>query len=156
MDSLKFTVAGIRTVIELTFKMAGAHDSEAKRTNADIPLDIDVILDRLKITVVSRGYVCCVRCFACYDIDDYPDRCTKVDAAGDDPCHAWLRKSVRRSGSLLSDRVLWADILHPLTHHHSPALGPILCDIFISRQLSCRRQSSPRLCSLCRRRHIVA
>ena len=28
MDSLKFTVAGIRTVIELTFKMAGAHDSE--------------------------------------------------------------------------------------------------------------------------------
>lgn len=85
--------------------MAGAPDHEAKRVVADIPMDVTTILDRLDIKPSTRGYVCCARCFACDDIDDYPDYCTKVNPEDDKTCGAFLRKIVRRKGTNVVDPV---------------------------------------------------
>lgn len=53
--------------------MGGTEGDDIKRIVADIPAQMSDVLDRLDLAPDVRGYVCCVKCFACYDIDDYPD-----------------------------------------------------------------------------------
>ena len=96
--SSRFALAGMRTVVGIALRMGGTGEDDAKRVVADIPAQVTDILDRLNMAPDVRGYVCCAKCFACYDIDDYPDRCTMQDSRNGPVCKALLRKSVRRRG----------------------------------------------------------
>ena len=136
LNSSKFAVAGIRTVIELAFEMTG--DAGANRVIADIPVDVTVILDRLHVKPVARGYVCCARCFACYDLDSYPDRCTKVDAEGETACNAILRKPTRKGGSQVDP------VRRYLHHDMNEWMARLLCRPDLERWLD-RRVLEPQM-----------
>lgn len=99
MDSTRFAVAGIRSIVELALRFGDTEDTEIESILADIPVDVTAVLDRLDIAPDTRGYVCCAKCFACYDLDDYPDYCTKKNSRNESACGALLRKTVRRRGS---------------------------------------------------------
>ena len=96
--SSRFALAGLRTIVELALRMGGVEESRVERIVADIPAQMTSVLDRLDMAPDVRGYVCCAKCFACYDIDDYPDRCTMQNSRAGPTCHALLRKMVRRRG----------------------------------------------------------
>ncbi|KAK7680744.1 hypothetical protein QCA50_016052 [Cerrena zonata] len=96
MDSTRFAIAGVRTIVELALEMGGVGVREQQGIIANVPADVSTILNRLDLAPDTHGYVCCAKCFACYDLDSYPDHCIKSSSRTESPCGALLHKTVQR------------------------------------------------------------
>ena len=116
MDDCTFLLTGMQVVMELAWSLFGG-DSPAllNSISRDIPSKLPAIIEQLDIKPKSRGYVCCLKCFACYDIDDFPDRCTQKQNAhaSHRVCGAPLRRKVRRKGQV-RDEVIRKYLHHDL------------------------------------------
>ena len=89
----------MQVILDLAWSMfSSATTSLSESLARDIPSKLPTIIRQLNIKPRYRGYVCCQRCFSCYDLDDFPDRCTQRQNARHRVCGAPLRKDIRRKG----------------------------------------------------------
>lgn len=92
----------MRTVIELSTRLGDSRKNLAKAIVADIPSSVQPIIDSMNLRPSSKGFACCPKCFKCYDLTNFPDRCTGTDARDDSVCNRTLRHQVLRGGKLRS------------------------------------------------------
>lgn len=103
LDHSSFLLVGMQVVLELAWSKFSDDTSESIHSLLRaIPSRLPTIIEQLELKPRSRGYVCCGKCFACYDLDNYPDHCTQKQNAHASHriCRAPLRKEVRRKGQL--------------------------------------------------------
>lgn len=78
-----FLLGGIRIIL----KMEGR---DPQQPDAHIPKDMRTVLKRLDLYPKYSAYVCCPKCFQLYDIDNYPDLCSKKSTPNSPPCKCRL------------------------------------------------------------------
>ena len=120
-----FALDFLKTIVELSLSYFGPLDAGAEAIISDIHGDVRTVIDAMDVTPVTRSYVCCPKCFACYPLDgtnSYPDRCSYRATPASDPCDCKLRVTRRINGK---DRTFPARryIYHDFKHW----LGRLLC-----------------------------
>jgi hypothetical protein len=100
IDRCSFTLVALRSVLELATMFCTPSDRnlDPKVISSKIPSDVRTILNSLNLHPQKRSYVSCPKCFECYPVDKFPDRCTRMETPSSQPCGRILYKENPPSG----------------------------------------------------------
>lgn len=122
IDHCVFLLHGINAILHL------ALPDDA--SSFEMPQDVRSVFSSLDLHPTSKGYCCCPNCFACYPLDDFPDRCTNMPTTDSEACGRALRKT-----KFVDGRVRSRAARRYLYHDMKAWLGRMLCRPGMEEQL---------------------
>lgn len=100
IDRCSFVLVTIRSVLELTTTFCTPSDRglNPKVISSTVPTDVRTVINSLNLRPRKRSYVSCPKCFECYPVDEFPDRCTRMETPASQPCGRALTKEGPQKG----------------------------------------------------------
>lgn len=90
-----FIMMSFRSFTSMVLSEAGANPALYGPAASDMPHDVRTIVDGLHLKPSAVEFCCCPKCYCCYPIDDFPDRCTNKESHDAPPCGRTLRHTVK-------------------------------------------------------------
>ena len=91
MDHCAFALAGLRLLLQLSLPVSGPRPQSSNIIDS-VPRDTRSILNGLCLSPATKELVCCPKCFCCYSLQSYPERCTNQDTPSSPVCQRRLKK----------------------------------------------------------------
>ncbi|KAI6028259.1 hypothetical protein F5J12DRAFT_678078, partial [Pisolithus orientalis] len=92
MDHCTFILSGLHLVLKLSLLVQSMSSGEAANNADSVPQDIRSVVDALSLSPVTKEFVCCPKCFSCYPLESFPERCTNQDTPSSAICQRLLQK----------------------------------------------------------------
>jgi hypothetical protein len=94
IDRCSFALVTIQSILELAVVFCTPSDRvlDPEVISSKVPTDVRTIIDSLDLRPQKRSYVSCPKCFECYPVNDFPDKCTRMETPSSRPCGRGLSK----------------------------------------------------------------
>lgn len=122
LDHCTYLLYGMKALLCLSRSALHLEPHAANANLSEFPLNASDIVAALDVGPRYSEYCCCPKCFHCYPIDSFPDRCTAQDAHDSPICGRTLRHNVHRRGQ---DRSYAAR--RYLHHDLKQWMGEVMC-----------------------------